>query len=492
MSAAVATVVDPACLHVPPGRVGSFADDVCEVAERLGRPPVPEQRIAIDALTSYDRRGHWLSTSGGVELGRQNGKTSTIGVPIFLWSCLTDPDLYMWTSHRARTHLATFRDLAGSGPRSSAGLINSCDWLSRRVRQVDYENGAEAIEFVNGSRWEFLCRSVGVRGTPAKAIGFDEALMLDAETVGAMTPALATRSLRGDARALFLSSAALRRSAFLRSLRRRALARDPRLTYVGWWAAGGWAEPGCLDDECTHAMGAEGCSLDRPELRQAANPLLGRLISMGFLDEQRALLPPVEFGREHLGWQEEGDEAVDIDRWMSLADEESKPLPWPLVLGVDVSPRQMSAAVVAAGRRADGLVHVEVMAHRPGVTWLRGFLEDMQGRTGAVVHHTGGSTPVMSVVGSFDQLATDVMSQVEFAAACGVMDSLVTRAGLRHLGDQILARALEVSVRRAVGDGSFVLSRRDSASDISPAVAAAVAVGALDLMPAGSGSGGVW
>ena len=72
-------------------------------------------------------------------------------------------------------------------------------------------------------------------------------------------------------------------------------------------------------------MGAEGCSLDRPELRQAANPLLGRLISMGFLDEQRALPPPVEFGREHLGWQEEGDEAVDIDRWMSLADESRNP-----------------------------------------------------------------------------------------------------------------------------------------------------------------------
>ena len=69
------------------------------------------------------------------------------------------------------------------------------------------------------------------------AIGFDEALMLDAETVGAMTPALATRSLRGDARALFLSSAALRRSAFLRSLRRGRW-RGIRLTYVGWWAAG--------------------------------------------------------------------------------------------------------------------------------------------------------------------------------------------------------------------------------------------------------------
>ena len=156
---------------------------MCVKWRAAGRPPVPEQRIAIDALTSMTGVGMVVDVGwgGAGAPERQDVHHRGADLPVVV---PTDPDLYMWTSHRARTHLATFRDLAGSGPRSSAGLINSCDWLSRRVRQVDYENGAEAIEFVNGSRWEFLCRSVGVRGTPAKGDRVRQALMLDAETVG--------------------------------------------------------------------------------------------------------------------------------------------------------------------------------------------------------------------------------------------------------------------------------------------------------------------
>ncbi len=482
-------LVDPAVLHLPPGRVGSFVDDVSEIAERLGRPPVPEQRMAIDALTSYDSRGRWLSTSAGLELGRQNGKTSAVGVPIFLWSNLVDPDLYTWTSHRARTHLATFRDLAGTGPRSDAGLINSCDWLSRRVRRVDYENGNEAIEFVNGSRWEFICRSLNVRGTPAKAIAFDEALLLDWVTVGAMTPALATRSLRGDARALFLSSAALKLSALLRSLRRRALAGDPMLTYVGWWARGGWADPGCDTEGCDHAVDAEGCALDRPELRRAANPLLGRLISMSFLDEQRALLEgnPVEFGREHLGWQEEADDEVSKERWAALADPHSKPLPDPVALAVEVAPKGASASVVSAGRRADGLVHVEVLANEPGTAWLPGFLAERRGLN-VPVHYRAGRTHTRSVLPALEAVGVQLepMSLADYAAGCGALDELMESGGIRHLGDPHLAGALERVVRKPGTDRTWVMTWSGASGDVSSAMALPVALQALMASPASS------
>ena len=167
-----------------------------------------------------------------------------------------------------------------------------------------------------------------------------------------------------------------------------------------------------------------GCSpLDRPELRQAANPLLGRLISMGSSMSSVRCCRRWEFGREHLGWQEEGDEAVDI-RSLDVtgqrgSQETSAVARW--CTGVDVSrgrcrrPWWLLAAALMAWCTS------KVMAHRPGVTWLRlqGFLEDMQGRTGAVVHHRWSAGDVGG--GSFDQLATDVRSQVEFAAACGVM-----------------------------------------------------------------------
>lgn len=483
----VATLVDPAVLHLPPGRVGSFVDDVSEVADRLGRPPAPEQRLALDALTSYDKRGRWLSTSAGLELGRQNGKTSAIGVPIFLWSNLVDPDLYTWTSHRARTHLATFRDLAGTGPRSDVGLINSCDWLARRVRRVDYENGNEAIEFVNGSRWEFICRSLNVRGTPAKAIAFDEALLLDTATVGAMTPALATRSLRGDARALFLSSAALKQSALLRSLRRRALAGDPMLTYIGWWAPGGWADPGCEREGCSHAVGIEGCALDRPELRQAANPLLGRMISMGFFDEQRALLEgnPVEFGREHLGWQEEGDDAVDTARWAALMDPRSMPLPSPVAVALEVAPEGASAAVLSVGLRSDGLVHVEVLAHGAGVGWLPEFLVVKQRALDVPIWYRSGRTPAKAVIPALEAAGVrlEAMTAVDYAAGCGRLDALMRDGGLRHLGDPRLTDGLERVVRKPGPDKTWVMTWSGTTGDASTAMALPIALRALDGAP---------
>ena len=86
-----ATLVAPKVLQVPPGRVGSFVDDVGEIAERLGSPLVPEQVLAVEALTSYDRRGRWLSVEAGVELPRQNGKTKGIVQPVMLWSMVGAP-----------------------------------------------------------------------------------------------------------------------------------------------------------------------------------------------------------------------------------------------------------------------------------------------------------------------------------------------------------------------------------------------------------------
>lgn len=476
----------PACLQVPPGRVGSFVDDVCEVADRLGRVPEPEQRLAIDALVAHDGRKRFLSLEAGIEMPRQNGKTTSVLLPIALWTALTDPDEMTWSAHMYETSLREFRALA----HPEDGLIVNNDWLRRRVQSVSEKDNDEHIVFTNRAKLNFRCRSGRrSRGLSGNTLFLDEWLYGTTEMIGAALPTLATRSVHGNARAYYASSAAKESSKHLRDLRRRAMAADPTLTWVGWWSRGGWSSPGCADGDCSHAVGVEGCALDDEDRWAEANILLDRFISRSYMRGVRRTLrgDVVEFGREHMGWQQEGDDAVDIDRWALLKDEGSVPLRRPVSLAVDVAKGLRSAAVLLAGRRADGRVHVEIAEHQRGVSWLGEFLRGKQSDLGGVaVRHLGGRAPVMSVIPDLESAGVrrlEAMSDTEFAAACGGFDQLVTAGGIHHLGDTRLGAALRVAARVDTGDGAWVMSRKGSVGDISPAVAAVVAV--RDLVASG-------
>jgi hypothetical protein len=197
----------------------------------------------------------------------------------------------------------------------------------------------------------------------------------------------------------------------------------------------------------------------------------------------RRTMPPLEFGREFLGWQQGGDEAIDLERWATLTDPKSLPLSRPVALAIDVSPGLRSAAVIAVGRRSDGLFHVELLDHGPGVDWLPAFLETKQARTGAMIYHVGGAAPVASVLPSLSRVRLTSVNATDYAAACGGMQQAVDSAALRHLGDPNLNAAMASVAKKNVGDGAWVMSRRGSIGDISPAVATALALWAIAEVP---------
>lgn len=482
----VATLVAPAVLHEPPGRAGTYGDDVAEIADRLGRAPEPEQKLAIDALVAHDRRGRFLSVEAGVEGPRQStGKTGGIMLPIIFWTALTDPDLITWTSHLADTHIGSFRELAGSGPRDDSGLIASNDWLRRRVRSISYENGAEGVSFVNGAQLDFRCRSARRgRGRSGATVFSDEALFLEAAAMGALLPTLATRSLHGNARAYYASSAPLKSSLFLWSLLRRAAAGDRTLTWVAWRAPGSWADPGCEVEGCGHAVDTPGCALDNPELLRLSNILLGRRTSMEFLRSMRQTFrdDPFEFGREFLGWGEAlDDEAVDLGRWAGLADPRSRPESRPVALAFAVSPGGKSAAVVLVGRRADGVLHVELKEHEAGTAWLGPALLAYQERLGVPAWHRSGRTPEAAVVPGLAAAGVrlEPVKAAAWAPACDALGRAVDGGGLRHLGDPRWVPALAAVVRRDAGDGSWEMTWRGSSGDAAPVMALVAGVHGL-------------
>jgi hypothetical protein len=467
-----------ACL--PSKAVGSFADDVAEVAERLGLEVYPEHHEAMRVLTSYDARGRFVTFEAGIEAGRQSGKSRGVLLPIAIWSALTDPDEVLWSAHMVETALKEFTWLA----EPESGVIFNEPWLLRRIRHADitYRNSFEAIPFVNGATLNFRARSAARgRGLSGSPLFLDEWLFGTEEQQGALSPILSTRSLHGNARVYYGSSAAKRDSLPLQRLRRRALAGDETLAWVGYVARGSWAEPGCELGDCLHEVGSPGCSLDDESLWEQSIPLLDRLTSREFIRGERAKLAPLEFGREYLGWAEADDsDVVDIRAWSALADPESTPLAYPLALGLEVAQGGASASVIAAGYRADGLVHVEVLADRPGTSWLPEFLLDMQRSMRADIFHRSGRVPVASFLPALSRLTLEPIGPADFSAGVGLLEQKVSEQQLRHLGSPALMRSLSEANKSDIGDNAVTITARGSKGNPAPAMALVLAVWGLE------------
>jgi len=72
-------------------------------------------------------------------------------------------------------------------------------------------------------------------------------------------------------------------------------------------------------------------------------------------------------------------------------------------------------------------------------------------------------------------ITVEKVGSQDYAAACGTFFDVVDEARCRHLGQDALAIAVKNAATRPLGD-SWAWSRKNSAADISPLVAATLAV----------------
>lgn len=474
----VPTLVCPPAFINRPLAVGSDVESIAGLAQLLGRPLDAEQRLAVETLTGRKANGRAASLLGIVICPRQNMKTWILQL-IVLWRLLK-PDgdkLVIWSAHKFDTAQETFRDFLA--------LIEANPWLAELVERVDLSNGKDQITFAGGRRLRFRARTLtGGAGLTGDCVVLDEGFALVADHLAALLPILSTRK-----RALVLvgSSAGHAMSTVLRSWRDRGRKGGPGApAYIEWCAPGSWRDPGCTDPDCLHVPGTPGCTLDRVDYLLKANPaaaIPSPRISMEYLSEERTTLAstPERYARERFGWWDEpAVDAVDLEVWATLVDAASAPrADRRPVLAVDVAPHQRSASVVLVGHRADGLVHVELLRRDAGIGWLGAFLRDKQRACrGDVVYAAGERAPVAAVVPTLEQAGVRLtaLTGAEISAACQAMDELVTAGGLRHLGDPLISASLGAAVRKDVGDGAYVLSRKKSGGDITAAVALALAL----------------
>ena len=412
--------------------------------------------------------GRAASLEAAIICGRQNMKSW--GMQLIALGRLLQPGgdkLAVWSAHEVGTSQATFRDFQE--------LFDLHPWLAKRVTKVSQANGKEGIEFTGGRWLRFRARiRTGGRGLSGDALFLDEAFALEPAHMGALLPILSTRR---RAAVFYGSSAGMEKSATLRQIRDRG--RAGGLAYVEFCAPGSLRDPGCVDDKCLHEAGTAGCTLDREDLWMLANPAIrvGR-ITLDYMREERKALPPAEFARERLGWWDEANAlalGLPLDVWDACTDPQSQP-DGPVSFAVEVSLDRAWATVGAAGVRADGRPHVEVVERRRGTDWTLDRVTELWQRWGRPVT-VDPSSPAGSLVQGLRERGVEVVTPAaaEIAAGCARLFDGVSEGRWRHRGQRELSEAVLVATRRNVGDGAWRWDRRSSGDDVSALYAVTLA-----------------
>lgn len=405
-----------------------------------------------------------------MNVARQNGKGALLEARELAALFVFGERLVIHSAHMWDTSLEAFRRLLG--------LIEDGD-LQREVSKISRSHGEEGIELKNGGRIRYRTRSKGGgRGFSSGLLVFDEAMFLSTMAHGALIPTL---SAQRNSQVWYAGSAVDQEvhehGLVFTRLRERALeGGSRRLAYFEWsldFENPSEIPPRVLADRVSWA---------------ATNPAYGIRISEEAVDAELDALDARAFAVERLGVGDYPDTTaanespVDLEAFDALADRGSEAGD-PVVFAFDVSPSRQSSIAVA-GRRADGLLHGEIIESHAGTRWLAGRLVDLVERHQAEAVVADSVGPAASVVADVIDAGVRVeeFGAADHAEACGSFVDLVDGRGFRHRGEYAVQQALRGARTRPLGD-RWAWSRKASSIDISPLVAMTLALARARRIP---------
>lgn len=160
-----------------------------------------------------------------------------------------------------------------------------------------------------------------------------------------------------------------------------------------------------------------------------------------------------------------------------------------VVLSVDTSADRKTTYVAAAGIRADGLPHVELIARRDGMLWVPHYLDLLQERWPHITEIAvqGKGCPAVDFIDPLTEKGWTVhlIEGFRLGACCGRFHDRVREGKLRHLPQPAVEQQVSVAVSRRLGEVE-VWDRTKSALQISGLVAESQALYALETMQAGA------
>jgi hypothetical protein len=405
----------------------------------------------VDALAER-ADGNWAASEIGLILPRQNGKGTILEAKTLHALFLAKTPLVLWSSHEFKTSREAFLRVRN--------LVEGCYAMRKLVKIIRTAAGEEGIELKSGGRLRFVARSRGSgRGFAAPDVILDEAFALTDEHIGALMPTL---SAQPNPQIWYTSSAPLPGSSVLRRLMKRGRSgKGTGLTYREWCAdpsvasgdVNGWAD---------------------------GNPAKDIRISTETIRRELESMSEPDFRRERLGivaMEEDGPGVVDEEIWRALADPSSQ-INGQVAFALDITPDRTAASIGAAGMRADGLRHNELV-HQLAPRWLVERAVDLRSKWNVACFVVDGTSPAASLVPELerqgikrkpdrDETLLVVAGSAEMARACGAWYDAVNTGQVRHIEQSALNTAVFGAERRDTGDGAWRWWRRESAVDITP------------------------
>lgn len=410
------------------------------------------------------KNGKYAATVGGVVLSipRQVGKTFLVGMIIIALCILFPGFTALWTAHRTRTASMTFASLQGMVRKKK---------IWPHVRAIRATNGEQEIRFKNGSVIMFGAREAGFgRGfDKVDAEVFDEAQILTTKALEDMVAA-ANQSQQEAGALLFFMGTPPRPSdpgEEFSNRRQKALSgKNKNIVYVELSAD------------------ADADSDDREQWAKA-NPSYPRRTPVESMERMREQLTDDDsFRREALGiWDPNTTpQVIDPQSWDDVKDAGSMPTER-LTIALDVAPDRKLATASLAGKRPDGLWHIEMYEQRAGVDWIASWLTERakQNKLHAVVADEMSGLVEKRKNGRWYVIGTDVVVTLasaegrDMAVACAAVFDGVMAKTLRHTDQPQMNVALSVARKRPLA-GAWAWNRKDPVSDITPIVSASLAL----------------
>ncbi len=464
-------MIEPRFSWVPPSS-RSLGEECIAFWKAAGGSLFAWQERVIVGMLGVREDGKWASTEDGLDVARQNGKGVILqAIELF---CLFELGfkVVVHTAHEfatAQQHFMRIED-----------VIRNCPDLHSRVKDRGgymHANGKDSINLKTGEQLIFKARTKdGGRGYSGWILVWDEAMDIPDEVVGAQMPMLRACPSPLGPKIVFAGSAVDQEvhqyGVNFARIRERGIAEAPRTSWHEWSAP--FDHPSQMTEDL----------LTNPAYWPAANPSMADgLVSEEYMADEIARMPSrtaaVELACVGDWPRTDGFEetVIALEAWDGLEDQRSK-LQEPWCLAFDVSPERRTSIAIA-GRNQDDVFHVEVQECRPGTGWAVDRIVEIveKGQPEIVVCDAVGPASSLLIALSDAGVKVETVNATGHGQACGRLVDMVNDKTLAHLGSSELRDAIRGSKVRQLGD-AWAWSRKSSSVDISPLVAATLALGA--------------
>lgn len=481
----------------------------------LGITLFPWQRALLIRALELNEDGTYRFRKIFVLVGRQNGKTTLLTV-LSLWWLFVDADSF--PEHLPANEfliLGTAQNLDIAEEAWDAGL-KRCDpepdeddkpyvieWLAAETRKPVKTNGKKSLRLRNGAKYEPRAASrMGGRGKSAARVIMDE--MREQQTWDVWGAVSKTKNAIYNSQLWGISSAGDAKSVVLRTLRDGAIKTIKEFDqYVetGLQAIEEFANTHDLATALFEWSAEPGKPLLDIEGILQANPSVGfkpmffESIWSDLLGDEpewqkrteilcdwvTSRLEPFIDGE---AWAQNADGPVLDDDGEVLELGSTVAAGADLCLGLDVSAgthRMTSLGI--AGRREDGIAHVEIIAARAGMSWPVKYAKKVRAKTGVnrIAIQSRGC-PAADLIDDFVKAGFEVIeiSGTPLLNAPGRFRDRVNAGLVRHRAQPFLDMAIANGVTTDLSGGMPVWDRWKSPVDVAPAIAVTNALYGLE------------